>query len=83
MKMFFIILYYNNEIMDIDLIKNEIDGLEMTRVEWLKTRMTKFGAIELVSKIGNFEHTFSLNFPHAEKYYKSDPFVKVNFNDGK
>jgi hypothetical protein len=69
--------------MNKDLIKNEINGLEIIRLQWSRTTMTKYSALELVGKIGNFEHTFSVNFPYAEKYYKSDPFVKVNFNDGK
>ena len=45
--------------------------------------MTKFSAFELVSKIDNFEHTFPVNFPYAEKYFKTDPFVKVDFYDAK
>ncbi|MDO6470926.1 hypothetical protein [Maribacter sp. 1_MG-2023] len=69
--------------METDLIHSEIKGLTKIRLEWSKTNMSKPKAQELVSKIGIFEHTFSVNFPIAKEYYQTDPFVKVNFLDGK
>ena len=69
--------------MDTDLIKIEIKKLQEIRLEWARTKMSKMKAQELVSKIGVFEHTFSVNFPIAKEYYQTDPFVKVNFIDGK
>jgi len=66
-----------------DLIKNEISSLNLIRLDWTRTKMKKFSALELVNRIDNFEHTFSVNFPYAEKYFKTDPFVKVDFYDAK
>lgn len=65
------------------LIKKEISNLNLIRLDWIRTRMTKYSAFELINKIDNFEHTFSVNFPYAEKCFKIDPLVKVNFYDAK
>lgn len=69
--------------MNKNLIKKEISSLNLIRLDWSRTRMTKYSAFELVNKIDNFEHTFSVNYPYAEKYFKTDPFVKVYFYDAK
>jgi hypothetical protein len=66
-----------------DLIKNEISSLNLIRLDWTRTKMKKSSAFELVNRIDNFEHTFSVNFPYSEKYFKTDPFVKVDFYDAK
>ncbi|WP_282051442.1 hypothetical protein [Maribacter aquivivus] len=66
-----------------DLIKVEINGLKDIRLDWSRTRMSKSKAQELFSKIGIFEHTFSVNYPNTKKYYQTDSFVRLKFMDGK
>lgn len=63
-------------------IEKQIKELRIIKSEWLMTRMQKSKVHDLVNKIKMFNHTFSVNFPTAVKYYRRNSFPEINITDG-
>lgn len=68
--------------MEKESIQSEINELEKIRSKWSFTSMNKTRTSDLLSKINIFNHTFSLEFPNATKYYKRNSPAAILISDG-
>lgn len=67
--------------MDIEAIKSEIVELKKIKSLWSRTMLNKSQARDLVSKIGIFNHTFSVKFPNSVKHYRRNRFAEIHITD--
>jgi hypothetical protein len=68
--------------MEKENIQSEINELEKIRSKWSYTSMNKAKTNDLLSTISIFNHTFSLEFPNAIKYYKRNSPAEILISDG-
>lgn len=64
-------------------INSEIEQLQNIKKDWLRTYIRKDSAHELLRKISSFNHTFSVQFPNASKYYYQNSDAEIYITDGK
>lgn len=69
--------------MTTNIIENEINELRKIKQTWSRTRIDKSLVRDLVTSIGLFEHTFSVKFPNAEKYFLKNKIAEIAITDGK
>ena len=63
-------------------IQKEIDKLENTKFDWSLTRKDKNEVFILLSSLRNFNHTFTVQYKHAQEFYNRNSFAEIAITDG-
>lgn len=63
-------------------IENEITELKKIKYKWSRTSQNRSQAHNLISEIGNFNHTFSVEFPNSVKHYRQNRYAEIHITDG-
>ena len=67
--------------MDKKAIENEIVELKKVKSLWTRTMLNKSQVRDLVTKIGIFNHTFSVKFPNSVEHYRKNRFAEIQITD--